>query len=519
MKLDLLLSALPIIVILTLMLGLRWNAARAGLFGWLTAMLIASLSFGAGLRLLAVAQAKSLLLTLDVLLIVWNAFLLYRVTDEAGAIDIFSSALPNLTTDRAMQALLIGWIFASFLQGVGGFGVPTAVTAPLLVGLGFSPISAVVIPSIGHAWSVTFGSLASSFQALMAATQLPGEALAPWAAGFLALSSIGCGLMAAHAAKGMNALRRLGWIVLLLGTLMGATQFLIATSGLWNIAALAGSVVGLIGGYFAARYTRAADPSGRIARVSGRQLLLAFTGYIALVALTLAVQLIPPLREALGALTIRVRFPQVETSLGYITPAGFGRQIPLLRHAGTTLAVSSLIAYWIYRRTGQVEPGSGMRILSDTVRRMASSSMGVTAMVSMAVIMAHAGMTEVLANGLSSGVGVFFPLVAPWIGALGAFITGSNTNSNVVFAALQLRTAELLGLQAAIILAAQTTGGAIGSVVAPTKIIVGASTTGAAGEEGVILRSLIAYVALLLAITSLVTILVVRVLATSFLPA
>jgi lactate permease len=135
-------------------------------------------------------------------------------------------------------------------------------------------------------------------------------------------------------------------------------------------------------------------------------------------------------------------------------------------------------------------------------------------MVSMAVIMAHAGMTEVLAKGLSSSTSAYFPLVAPWIGGLGAFITGSNTNSNVVFAALQMRTAELIGLQVAIILAAQTTGGAIGSVVAPTKVIVGASTTGAAGEEGAIMRKLIIYVVLLIALISLVTFLAGRMLTT-----
>ncbi len=135
-------------------------------------------------------------------------------------------------------------------------------------------------------------------------------------------------------------------------------------------------------------------------------------------------------------------------------------------------------------------------------------------MVSMAVIMAHTGMTEELATGLSNTTSEYFPLVAPWIGGLGAFITGSNTNSNVVFSALQLRTAELLGLQAAIILAAQTTGGAIGSVVAPTKVIVGASTTGAAGEEGAIMRKLIVYVLLLIAASSLITFLAIRMLNT-----
>jgi lactate permease len=101
---------------------------------------------------LAFAHTRALLLSFDVLLIVWSAFLLYRVADEAGAIRIIGEALPYLTNDRGMQVILIGWVFASFLQGVGGFGVPVAVTAPLLVGLGFNPIAAVVIPSIGHGW-------------------------------------------------------------------------------------------------------------------------------------------------------------------------------------------------------------------------------------------------------------------------------------------------------------------------------------------------------------------------------
>ena len=106
MTFNLFLAALPIIIILILMLGFRWSAARAGLAGWLVAIFISTISFGAGLRLLGYAQLKALLLTLDVLLIVWNAFLLFRVTDEAGAIKIFSTALPALTPDRAMQALL-----------------------------------------------------------------------------------------------------------------------------------------------------------------------------------------------------------------------------------------------------------------------------------------------------------------------------------------------------------------------------------------------------------------------------
>jgi lactate permease len=145
------LALTPILIILILMIGLRWGAARAGGAGYLSALLISSLFFGAGPVLLAFAHTRAVLLSLDVLLIIWAAFLLYRVADEAGAIRTIGLALPHLTADKGMQALIIGWVFASFLQGVGGFGVPVAVIAPLLVGLGFAPLQAVIIPSLGTA--------------------------------------------------------------------------------------------------------------------------------------------------------------------------------------------------------------------------------------------------------------------------------------------------------------------------------------------------------------------------------
>ncbi len=198
------LAALPILVILVLMIGFRWGAARAGAAGYLTAFLVAVIFFGAGADVLAFAHAKAFLLSMDVLLIIWAAFLLYRVAEEAGAIKTIGRLLPSLTRDRGMQALLIGWVFASFLQGAGGFGVPVAVTAPLLAGLGFSPLAAVLIPSIGHGWAVTFGSLGSSFNALLSATGLDAPALAPASALYLGLACVLTGPMVAHAADGLE---------------------------------------------------------------------------------------------------------------------------------------------------------------------------------------------------------------------------------------------------------------------------------------------------------------------------
>ncbi len=496
MLLDWLLATSPLLLILVLMVRFRWGAARAGAAGWLTAVVVALLRFGATAEVLAVAQAKAFFLSVDVLLIVWAAYLFYRVTDEAGAIRALSRVLARLTPDRVFQALLVGWAFASFLQGVGGFGVPVAVTAPMLVGLGFPPLTAVVIPSIGHAWAVTFGSLATSFTALVAASGIPGEALAMPAAVLLGAASLACGAMVAHAAGGWQGLRRRAAVTAAMALTMAAAQALIAVRGLWPIASFGGALAGLaLGALWArARSRTKSDVGGP----DGHDLPLALAGYVLLIAVTLIIQLVRPVRGALDIVLIQPYFAATRTSLGYEVLAGPGKVLAPLRHTGAILLYATLATFALYRFTGRYTPGAATRILSQTMRGVLSSSLGIVAMVSMAMVMAQSGMTETLAQKLAQGAGALFPLASPWIGALGAFITGSNTNSNIVFAMLQRRAAELLGDPVVWILAAQTAGGAIGSVIAPTKLVVGASTGGMAGEEGAVLRALGGYIGLLI---------------------
>jgi lactate permease len=497
-----LLSLTPIIVILVLMVGFRWGAARAGGAGYLSALIIAILFFGSGPELLGIAHTRALLLSLDVLLIIWSAFLLYRVADEAGAIRTIGLALPHLTNDRGMLALIIGWVFASFLQGVGGFGVPVAVVAPLMVGLGFSPLSAVVIPSIGHGWAVTFGSLGSSFQALMAATHLPGELLAHHAALFLGISAVVVGLMVSHAAGGWACLRRLLLPVLLLGVVMGSIQYVLASVRLWNIAAFGGATAGLLLSFPLARRYRGERDNNQNALIL-KDVLIALAGYAILVLIILTVQLIPAVRQSLSQIIlVQVNFPATETALGYVIPSGVGRRIPLLAHAGTLLFISSVAAYLVYRAANLYQPGAVRRITLGTLTKVMSSSVSILSMVSMAVIMEHGGMTETLARVMAEGMGAAFPFVSPWIGAVGAFMTGSNTNSNVVFGMLQMLTAELLGYSIPAVLAGQTAGAALASVMAPTKVVVGASTAGMAGKEGIVMRHLLVYSGILVLLIS-----------------
>ena len=498
------------------MIGFRWGAARAGAAGYLSALLIALLFFGAGPRLLAYAHGRALLFSLDVLLIIWAAFLLYRVADEAGAIRTIGQALPHLTADRGMQALIIGWAFAAFLQGVGGFGVPVAVIAPILVGLGFTPLLAVVIPSIGHGWAVSFGSLGSSYQALMAVTGLSTEVLAAPAALLLSIACLATGYSVAHAAGGWVAVRRLALPVLIMGIVMGSVHLLVGISPVWNIAAFCAGMAGLLVAYPLARRWRnersskseEADNKKDGDILDRRALVVALSGYIILIVLTLGIQLITPISDFLGQVTFQVRFPEASTATGYVTPEGFGRKITVFRQPGAILAYAAMLAYLIYRYFNRYTPGAARRILGGMVGRVMASSVSIVSMVTMAVVMENSGMTETLARGLADVMGRAYPLIAPWIGGLGAFMTGSNTNSNVIFGALQQRMAELLGFSVAVILAAQTAGAGLTSVLAPTKVVVGTSTAGMAGREGEVMRKLMVYTFLILLLASLLTVMI-----------
>jgi lactate permease len=490
---DWLLACFPILTVLILMLRFRWSGARAGALGWIVAALVATSRFGAGFRVLAYAQLKGLLLTFFVLYITWAALILYRVTDEAGALSAIGAGLPRLTPDRGLQALLLGWIFGAFLQGVSGFGVPVAVVAPLLVGLGFPPVAAVVIASIGHSWAVTFGSLGSSFYALMAATGRSGETLAPWSGVMLGLACLGCGAGTLWAAGGKRALRE-GLIPLcVIGPAMAGAQFLAAINGLWSIGGMVGGLVGLAVGVAWARWQTTHSAPRSPDHSTNQPLAWALFPYALLIAIVLVAQLVPPARAFLGQVVIRVPFPELTTARGWVTPAGTGRTINVFGHAGALLIYASLVAYLVFSRQGRYTPGTARRIVRTVIQKAGRSSLGILAMVGMAVTMEHAGMTHLLADGIARLAGPTFPLVAPFIGALGAFMTGSNTNSNVVFGGMQQHVATLVGASPLVILAAQTAGGAVGSMFAPAKVIVGCSTVELGGKESPVLWSTMRY--------------------------
>jgi len=296
---------------------------------------------------------------------------------------------------------------------------------------------------------------------------------------------------------------RLAPAAILLGALMGIVQLIVAVKGPWNTAAFLGSMAGLLVSLGLARIYRGSQ--SRNGGLDGKVLVVALSGYVILIIVTLIIQMIAAIKHLLGGVVIQVQIPQLATGMGYITPAAATKPISLLNHAGAVLLYASILAYLVYGLAGRYKVGAVRSILSGTMKRVRTPSLSIVLMVCMAVLMENTGMTDALARGLAGFAGIFFPLIAPWIGALGAFMTGSNTNSNVVFALLQLRTAQLLGYPVAVILAGQTAGAGLASVVAPAKIVVGTSTADLTGKEGEVMRKMMPYIIVLVLLTSLLT--------------
>jgi lactate permease len=493
-----LLALLPILFLLALMLGPRWGAHKAGPAAWLFSVIIALLAFGLTPGVFWVSQVRGLLLALYVLAVLWPALLLYNIVDRAGGIRAMASGLESTIGDRGLLLVLLAWAFSSLLEGLAGFGLPIAVVSPMLVALGVDPIISVAAVAVGHAWSVTFGDMGVIFQTLVGVVKLDPAYLAPSAALVLGAACLLCGFAAAR----ILGQGRLWLKVLGLGLLMAVVQYGLAVAGLTPLAALGAGLTGILGGILIGR--RGASRNGisqpiesKKRQIQKRILSTPLTGALAsyggLALLMTAVAWPGPLHELLFPVLWQMKFPEVATLGGFITPSGTGQAFRPLVHPGTAILLVALLSFAIYRRACLCAPGDLSNAARATWRSAYPASVGIITTVGLSTLMDHTGMTQLLAQGMAALMGASFPLVSPLVGILGAFATGSNNNSNVLFAPLQKSIASLLSIDPRLLLATQTAGGALGSMIAPAKITVGCSTVGLKGREGDVLRRTLFY--------------------------
>ncbi|MBI9044907.1 MAG: L-lactate permease [Anaerolineaceae bacterium] len=492
------LAAIPILSVLLFMILFRWGGHLAGSAGWAIGLIIALIGFGLNFEVFWVSQVKSLFLSLFVLAILWPALFLYHIVNQTDGINAIANWLSSLIGNKSLLLLILAWAFSGLMEWIAGFGLPVAVVSPMLVGLGIAPTAAVAAVAIGHAWSVTFGDLGVVYETLLGLVQIDEAILAAPTTIMMGIACLLCGLAVINVLK----IRKFWPHVLIIAGLMSSTLYLfVVTFDLIPLSMLAAGLSGILGGILLGKIKTKSIKKNDEKRVlfdkkdpkSLKGLKCALFSYGILALLLSAINLIPALNQALMNIVWQMDFPEVITTLGNITPAGKGAAIKPLLHPGTSMTLIAILSYLVFSSRGETARGDFISALKKTWNSAAPASLGVISMVGLATIMEHCGMTFLLAKGLSDLMGSVFPAVSPLVGILGAFATGSNNNSNVLFAPLQYNAAILLGLNPGFLLASQTTGGALGSMIAPAKIIVGCSTTGLTGRDGDVLKITLPY--------------------------
>ncbi len=467
-----LLASAPLAVVLIGMAALRWSAAVAGAAGLAVALGLAlgpfDLAAATGAPPGAAAAgvlAEAAHSTAVILWIILPALALYEFQRRSGAVARIREALSGLTEDRRLQAVLIAWFFGLFMEGAAGFGTPVALAAPLLVGIGFAPVRAVVLALIGHAAAASFGAVGTPALVQAEITGLPAGAIAAATAGLHAL--LGTGLVVTlvwMAGEGPLSRRDLGWSGL------AAALFLVPYLALAVLAgpelpALGGGLVGMAA--FVSLLRRRRPEAGGGLRRLGPDLV----PYLIIVALVLATRLVPPLREAAGGVVLDWSLRD-DTFSGSVQP---------LYHPGTLLFAGFALGALATGRAEHLAPA-----MLAAARRLAPVALALLLLLALSRVMVHAGMIDTLASA-ATRTGPAWPLLAPWVGVLGTFVTGSTTASNILFTEFQVTTATALSLPLVAMVAAQGFGAAIGNVVAPYNIIAGGATVGLSGREGDIL--------------------------------
>ncbi|HAL11183.1 MAG TPA: L-lactate permease [Ruminococcaceae bacterium] len=515
-----LLAAVPVLLLIILLVGCKWSVGRAAIVSVVVDIAIALLAFGAHPLQILVSSAKGAWSSLSIILIIWPAILMYNVVRESGAFRVIRAGIQQATPNKLLQILIIGYAFAAFLQGITGFGVPVAICAPLLIEIGVSPFWALAIAPLGEAWGNTFGTLSAAWDALAAQAGLT-EAMplywqsALWTASFLFVMNLVSGLLVCWFYGKGPALRRGLPAVLVLSLVQGGGELLMSqvnTTLCCFIPCCLALVASLLLGRLPLYNTpwelpnsRAMEPAQQERMTEqapeGMGILHAFSPYLVMTAFSLVCLLIPSVKRVLAGISVSLRIPAITSGGVEVTEAIVGFSPLSLTNAGVFLFLAAGFGFFYFRRRGWLQAGSGRRILQDSVKKALPSSVSVMVFLVLASIMSGTGQTAALAGGFSAVFGSYYALLAALVGMLGSFITGSNMSSNILFGSFQMTTACLVGLQPAPVLAAQTVGGSAGSLISPSKIVLGATTAGHPEMVGSIIKKLLP-VALLFSLTT-----------------
>jgi len=527
-------AALPVAVVFILLVVMRRSAKLSMLTAYLVTVALALVLWGAPAARVAGATVNGLVTAVTLLYIVFGAILLLYTVQESGAIRTIRRGFTDISPDRRIQAIIIAWMFGSLIEGASGFGTPAAVAAPLLLAIGFPAMAAVMVTLIIQSTPVSFGAVGTPM--LVGITNgLSNSAEVDAAIGPMAVADyvpvVAAQVALVHALVGiLIPLFMVGMLTRFFGTSRSFAEGFRA----WKFAVFAGLAFtlpyllvarvlgpefpsllgGLIGlmivvpaaraGLFLPRdrfefpsrdrwqagWQGSVQPAEADAELGpqGRSisLLTAWMPYVIVAILLVLTRTIAPLKAWLTG-------PDTTIALTNLFGSGINASAQFLYSPGTVMIIASLISVALFRMRGR-DYGRAWAISGRTMLAAAPALLLAVPMVQVFINSGSDGMPSMpitLAQGMASATGASWPLFAPVVGALGAFIAGSNTVSNMMFALFQFSTAQGIGLDLAgitTVVVLQAVGGAAGNMICVHNVVAASATVGLVDREGDLIR-------------------------------
>jgi lactate permease len=476
-------------------------AAAAGLA---TALLVALLAYGMPPMLALAAAASGAAYGLfPIGWIVLTAIFVYDVTVETGSFDVVRRSVAGMADDRRVQALLIAFSFGAFIEGAAGFGTPVAISAAMLIGLGFRPLQAAGLALIGNTAPVAFGALGTPIIALARVTGLPLDALSAMVGRQLPLFSLIVPFWLVWAMAGRRGVRDVWPACLTAGASFAAVQFVVSNfHGPWlvdigaSIASM-GALLLLLRVWrpsttwrFADEHVVTTDAPVPLASPSRREALAAWAPW-AIVSAFVFLWGLPATKTALNALSApELRVPLLHRAVfrsppvvKVPTPEDAIFQLNWLSATGTALLLAGIVAGLL----AGLDPARLARTFVRSLARVRTSLLTIAAMLALGFTTRYAGLDATLGLAFAA-TGALFPFFSPLLGWLGVALTGSDTSSNVLFGNLQQVTARQVGVSPLLAAASNSSGGVMGKMIDAQSIVVASVATGQHGSEGRILR-------------------------------
>ncbi|MFH8752180.1 L-lactate permease [Streptomyces rimosus] len=496
LALSALVAALPLVTVLVLLGAVRMRAHRAGLTGLAVALATACLGYGmpAGQALSAAAQG-ALFGLFPILWIVVNALWIHRMTVRTGHFDVLRRSFSGLSADPRVQALVIAFCFGALLEALAGFGAPVAISAVMLVALGFTPVRAAVVALVANTAPVAFGAMGTPVVTLAQVTGLPLDAVAPVVGRQTPLLALVVPLLLVFLVDGRRGLRETWVPALACGLAFAAVQFAAAnyvSAQLADIgAALAGAaaLISVPGARRpAAEPVRAAVLTGARSadldvRDSRADVVRAYAPYALIVAVFSLAQL-PPVKDLLARATRTFDWPFLDVAGPDGTPvAGNTFALPLLATGGTLVLLAGALSAPVLG----VRAATAVREWAATVSELRLAVLTVTAVLALAYVMNLSGQAATIGHFVAAaGAGLAF--LSPVLGWFGVAVTGSDTSANALFGALQVTAARQSGLSPVLLAAANSSGGVLGKMISPQNLAIACAAVGLVGREGDLLR-------------------------------